>query len=123
MVQARFQEAHRVFVRAHLGFVTPRQLGPHAAERSRARLLIMIIMDFDRRAVLPGRHDLRTAAYPADRRYGGLAACGPLFAGVLTIVSLSSIALPGINGFVVRIPGAAGILPHLPIATAPRRPA
>jgi len=39
-------------------------------------------------------------AQPLIEAYGGIARVVPLFAAILTIVSLSSIALPGTNGFV-----------------------
>jgi len=46
--------------------------------------------------------------------YGGIARVVPLFAVVLTIVSLSSIALPGTNGFVgefLVLLGSFGVYP------------
>ena len=50
--------------------------------------------------------------------YGGLARVVPLFAAILTIVSLSSIALPGTNGFVGEFLVLLGSFRTYPIATA-----
>src|SRR3989441_3485394 len=50
--------------------------------------------------------------------FGGIAKVVPLFAAVLTIVSLSSIALPGTNGFVGEFLVLLGSFRTYPIATA-----
>src|SRR2546422_2763546 len=50
--------------------------------------------------------------------YGGIARVVPLFAAILTIVSLSSIALPGTNGFVGEFLVLLGSFRTYPIATA-----
>src|SRR6266516_4361957 len=50
--------------------------------------------------------------------YGGIARVVPLFAAILTIVSLSSIALPGTNGFVGEFLILIGSFRTYPIATA-----
>jgi NADH-quinone oxidoreductase subunit M len=48
--------------------------------------------------------------------YGGIARVVPLFAAILTIVSLSSIALPGTNGFVGEFLVLLGAFRTYPIA-------
>jgi len=50
--------------------------------------------------------------------YGGIARVVPLFAAILTLVSLSSIALPGTNGFVGEFLVLVGSFRTYPIATA-----
>src|SRR5438128_1929876 len=50
--------------------------------------------------------------------YGGIARVVPLFAAILTVVSLSSIALPGTNGFVGEFLVLLGSFRTYPIATA-----
>src|SRR5438270_6360215 len=50
--------------------------------------------------------------------YGGIARVVPLFAAILTIVSLSSIALPGTNGFVGEFLVLLGSFRTYPVATA-----
>ncbi|HLZ44394.1 MAG TPA: proton-conducting transporter membrane subunit, partial [Gemmatimonadales bacterium] len=50
--------------------------------------------------------------------YGGIARIMPLFAAILTIVSLSSIALPGTNGFVGEFLVLLGSFRTYPLATA-----
>ena len=50
--------------------------------------------------------------------YGGIARVVPLFAAILTIVSLSSIGLPGTNGFVGEFLVLLGAFRTYPVATA-----
>jgi NADH-quinone oxidoreductase subunit M len=50
--------------------------------------------------------------------YGGIARVVPLFAAILTIVSLSSIALPATNGFVGEFLVLLGAFRTYPVATA-----
>ena len=50
--------------------------------------------------------------------YGGIARVVPLFAAILTVVSLSSIALPGTNGFVGEFLVLLGAFRTYPIAAA-----
>ena len=50
--------------------------------------------------------------------YGGLARSVPMFAAVLTLVSLSSIGLPGTNGFVGEFLVLIGSYEAAPVATA-----
>jgi NADH-quinone oxidoreductase subunit M len=50
--------------------------------------------------------------------YGGIARVVPMFAAILTLVSLSSIALPGTNGFVGEFLVLIGSFRTYPIATA-----
>src|SRR5439155_2837594 len=70
----------------------------------------------DRRAVLPGAHAVRAAAFASDRgvrrnREGRADARGGL-----TIVSLSSIGLPGTNGFVGEFLVLLGTFRTYPLA-------
>jgi len=50
--------------------------------------------------------------------YGGIARVVPLFAAVLTVVSLSSIGLPGTNGFVGEFLVLLGAFKTYPVASA-----
>ena len=45
----------------------------------------------------------------------GLQRPRPVLAGVFTVAMLASIGVPGLNGFVERVPGALGHLPHPPL--------
>ncbi len=49
--------------------------------------------------------------------YGGLAKIAPVFAGCLVLVGLSSIALPGLNGFVGEFLILVGTFARYPLAT------
>ena len=50
--------------------------------------------------------------------YGGIARVVPLFSAILTVVSLSSIALPGTNGFVGEFLVLLGSFRTYPVITA-----
>jgi NADH-quinone oxidoreductase subunit M len=50
--------------------------------------------------------------------FGGMAKITPVYAVLFMIVTLSSIGLPGLNGFVGRVPGPAGLRSR----TTPTRP-
>src|SRR2546425_1386831 len=100
MVQPDFKKLVAYSSVAHLGFVT---LGIWALtlQSVQGALLIMINHGISTGALffLVGmlyerRHSRLIEAF------GGIARVVPLFAAILTIVSLSSIALPGTNGFV-----------------------
>src|SRR5437879_3102168 len=54
--------------------------------------------------------------------YGGIARVVPLFAAILTVVSLSSIALPGTNGFVGEFLVPLGSFRNYPLARSLRTP-
>jgi NADH-quinone oxidoreductase subunit M len=103
---------------AHLGFV---MLGIWALtlQSVQGALLVMINHGISTGAlfflvgmIYERRHSRLIAAY------GGLARVMPLFAAVLTVVSLSSIALPGTNGFVGEFLVLIGSFRTYPIATA-----
>src|SRR6266498_1618812 len=100
MVQPDFKKLIAYSSVAHLGFV---MLGIWALtlQSVQGALLIMINHGISTGAlfflvgmIYERRHSRLLEAY------GGIARVVPLFSGVLTIVSLSSIALPGTNGFV-----------------------
>jgi NADH-quinone oxidoreductase subunit M len=103
---------------AHLGFV---MLGIWALtlQSVQGALLIMINHGISTGAlfflvgmIYERRHSRLIAAY------GGIARVVPLFAAILTVVSLSSIALPGTNGFVGEFLVLIGSFRTYPIATA-----
>jgi NADH-quinone oxidoreductase subunit M len=103
---------------AHLGFV---MLGIWAltVQSVQGALLVMINHGISTGALffLVGmlyerRHSRRL---DAD---GGLAKVMPIFAAILTVVSLSSIGLPGTNGFVGEFLVLLGAFPRYPWATA-----
>ena len=54
---------------------------------------------FDRRAVRGRWHDLRALSHARDHRLGGLARRTPILAFFFVLFTLSSIGLPGLNGF------------------------
>ncbi len=103
---------------AHLGFVV---LGIWALtlQSVQGALLIMINHGISTGAlfflvgmIYERRHSRLIEAY------GGIARVVPLFAAILTIVSLSSIALPGTNGFVGEFLVLLGSFRTYPVATA-----
>src|SRR5467141_1451978 len=118
MVQPDFKKLVAYSSVAHLGFV---MLGIWALtlQSVQGALLIMINHGISTGALffLVGmlyerRHSRLIEAY------GGIARVVPLFAAILTIVSLSSIALPGTNGFVGEFLVLLGSFRTYPIATA-----
>jgi len=118
MVQPDFKKLVAYSSVAHLGFV---MLGIWALtlQSVQGALLIMINHGISTGALffLVGmlyerRHSRLIEAY------GGIARVVPLFAAILTIVSLSSIALPGTNGFVGEFLVLLGSFRAYPIATA-----
>src|SRR5438552_1428476 len=118
MVQPDFKKLIAYSSVAHLGFVT---LGIWALtlQSFPGALLIMInhgistgALFFLAGMIYERRHTRLIEAY------GGIARVVPLFAAILTIVSLSSIALPGTNGFVGEFLVLLGSFRTYPIATA-----
>src|SRR3989449_7213109 len=118
MVQPDFKKLIAYSSVAHLGFV---MLGIWALtlQSVQGALLVMINHGISTGALffLVGmlyerRHSRLIEAF------GGIAKVVPLFAAILTIVSLSSIALPGTNGFVGEFLVLLGSFRTYPIATA-----
>jgi len=118
MVQPDFKKLIAYSSVAHLGFV---MLGIWALtlQSVQGALLIMINHGISTGAlfflvgmIYERRHSRLIEAY------GGIARVMPLFAAILTIVSLSSIALPGTNGFVGEFLVLLGSFRTYPVATA-----
>src|SRR5438876_1376015 len=118
MVQPDFKKLIAYSSVAHLGFV---MLGIWALtlQSVQGALLVMInhgistgALFFLAGMIYERRHSRLIEAY------GGIARVVPLFAAILTIVSLSSIALPGTNGFVGEFLVLLGSFRMYPIATA-----
>jgi NADH-quinone oxidoreductase subunit M len=118
MVQPDFKKLIAYSSVAHLGFV---MLGIWALtlQSVQGALLVMINHGISTGALffLVGmlyerRHSRLIEAY------GGIARVVPLFAAILTVVSLSSIALPGTNGFVGEFLVLIGSFRTYPVATA-----
>src|SRR5216110_1446020 len=118
MVQPDFKKLIAYSSVAHLGFV---MLGIWALtlQSVQGALLVMINHGISTGAlfflvgmIYERRHSRLIEAY------GGIARVVPLFAAILTIVSLSSIALPGTNGFVGEFLVLLGSFCTYPIATA-----
>src|SRR5881397_108002 len=118
MVQPDFKKLIAYSSVAHLGFV---MLGIWAltVQSVQGALLVMVnhgistgALFFLAGMIYERRHSRLIAAY------GGIAKVVPLFAAILTIVSLSSIALPGTNGFVGEFLVLVGAFRTYPIATA-----
>src|SRR5881397_4050946 len=118
MVQPDFKKLIAYSSVAHLGFV---MLGIWALtlQSVQGSLLVMINHGISTGALffLVGmlyerRHSRMIAAY------GGIARVVPLFAAILTFVSLSSIGLPGTNGFVGEFLVLVGAFQTYPVATA-----
>jgi NADH-quinone oxidoreductase subunit M len=118
MVQPDFKKLVAYSSVAHLGFV---MLGIWALtlQSIQGALLIMINHGVSTGALffLIGMVYERRHSRLIDA-YGGIARVVPLFAAILTIVSLSSIALPGTNGFVGEFLVLLGSFRTYPIATA-----
>jgi len=117
MVQPDFKKLIAYSSVAHLGFV---MLGIWALtlQSVQGALLVMInhgistgALFFLAGIIYERRHSRLIEAY------GGIARVVPLFAAILTIVSLSSIALPGTNGFVGEFLILIGSFRTYPIAT------
>src|SRR5881409_925381 len=116
MVQPDFKKLIAYSSVAHLGFV---MLGIWALtlQSVQGALLVMINHGISTGALffLVGmlyerRHSRLIAAF------GGIARVVPLFAAILTVVSLSSIALPGTNGFVGEFLVLLGAFRTYPVA-------
>jgi NADH-quinone oxidoreductase subunit M len=118
MVQPDFKKLIAYSSVAHLGFV---MLGIWALtlQSVQGALLVMINHGISTGAlfflvgmIYERRHSRLIEAY------GGIARVVPMFAAILTIVSLSSIALPGTNGFVGEFLVLLGSFRTYPVATA-----
>jgi NADH-quinone oxidoreductase subunit M len=117
MVQPDFKKLIAYSSVAHLGFV---MLGIWALtlQSVQGALLVMINHGISTGAlfflagILYERRHIRLLA-----AFGGLARVLPLFAAVLTVVSLSSIGLPGTNGFVGEFLILIGAFKTYPVAT------
>jgi NADH-quinone oxidoreductase subunit M len=118
MVQPDFKKLIAYSSVAHLGFV---MLGIWALtlQSVQGALLIMINHGISTGAlfflvgmIYERRHSRLIEAY------GGIARVVPMFAAILTLVSLSSIALPGTNGFVGEFLVLVGSFKTYPVATA-----
>jgi len=118
MVQPDFKKLIAYSSVAHLGFV---MLGIWALtlQSVQGALLIMINHGISTGALffLVGMIYERRHSRLIES-YGGIARVVPLFAAILTLVSLSSIALPGTNGFVGEFLVLIGSFRTYPIATA-----
>jgi NADH-quinone oxidoreductase subunit M len=117
MVQPDFKKLIAYSSVAHLGFVV---LGIWALtlQSVQGALLVMINHGISTGAlfflvgmIYERRHSRLIAAY------GGIARVVPLFAAILTVVSLSSIALPGTNGFVGEFLVLLGSFRTYPVIT------
>jgi NADH-quinone oxidoreductase subunit M len=117
MVQPDFKKLIAYSSVAHLGFV---MLGIWALtlQSVQGAILIMINHGISTGAlfflvgmIYERRHSRLIEAY------GGIARVVPLFAAILTIVSLSSIALPATNGFVGEFLVLLGAFRTYPVAT------
>src|SRR3989442_2104814 len=116
MVQPDFKKLIAYSSVAHLGFV---MLGIWALtlQSVQGALLVMINHGISTGAlfflvgmIYERRHSRLIAAY------GGIARVVPLFAAILTFVSLSAIGLPGTNGFVGEFLVLVGAFPTHPVA-------
>ena len=118
MVQPDFKKLIAYSSVAHLGFV---MLGIWALtlQSVQGALLVMINHGISTGALffLVGMIYERRHSRLIDA-YGGIAKVVPLFAAILTIVSLSSIGLPGTNGFVGEFLVLLGAFRTYPVATA-----
>ncbi|HEY6854420.1 MAG TPA: NADH-quinone oxidoreductase subunit M [Gemmatimonadales bacterium] len=117
MVQPDFKKLIAYSSVAHLGFV---MLGIWAltVQSVQGALLVMINHGLSTGALffLVGMLYERRHSRLIDA-YGGIARVVPLLAAVLTIVSLSSIGLPGTNGFVGEFLVLVGSFHTYPVAT------
>jgi NADH-quinone oxidoreductase subunit M len=117
MVQPDFKKLIAYSSVSHLGFV---MLGIWALtlQSVQGALLVMVnhgistgALFFLAGMIYERRHSRLIEAF------GGIARVVPLFAGILTVVSLSSIGLPGTNGFVGEFLVLLGAFRTYPIAT------
>ena len=117
MVQPDFKKLVAYSSVSHLGFV---MLGIFAVtlQSVQGALMVMISHGISTGALflLVGMIYERRHTREIDA-YGGIARVVPLFATALTIVSLSSIGLPGTNGFVGEFLVLVGSFKPYPIAT------
>jgi NADH-quinone oxidoreductase subunit M len=117
MVQPDFKKLIAYSSVAHLGFV---MLGIWAltVQSVQGALLVMINHGLSTGALffLVGMLYERRHSRLIDA-YGGIARVVPLLAAILTIVSLSSIGLPGTNGFVGEFLVLVGSFQTYPVAT------
>jgi NADH-quinone oxidoreductase subunit M len=116
MVQPDFKRLIAYSSVSHLGFV---MLGFWALtlQSTQGALMVMISHGVSTGALffLVGMiYERRHSRMIAD--FGGIAKAVPAFAAVLTFVSLSSIGLPGTNGFVGEFLVLAGSFPTQPVA-------
>ena len=118
MVQPDFKKLIAYSSVAHLGFV---MLGIWALtlQSVQGALLVMINHGISTGALffLVGMIYERRHSRLIDA-YGGIARVVPLFAAILTVVSLSSIGLPGTNGFVGEFLVLLGAFKTYPVASA-----
>jgi NADH-quinone oxidoreductase subunit M len=118
MVQPDFKKLIAYSSVAHLGFV---MLGIWALtlQSVQGALLVMINHGISTGALffLVGMIYERRHSRLIDA-YGGIARVVPLFAAILTVVSLSSIGLPGTNGFVGEFLVLLGSFRTYPVASA-----
>ena len=118
MVQPDFKKLIAYSSVAHLGFV---MLGIWAltVQSVQGALLVMINHGISTGALffLVGMIYERRHSRLIDA-YGGIARVVPLFAAILTVVSLSSIGLPGTNGFVGEFLVLLGAFRTYPVAVA-----
>jgi NADH-quinone oxidoreductase subunit M len=117
MVQPDFKKLIAYSSVSHLGFV---MLGIWALtlQSVQGALLVMVnhgistgALFFLAGMIYERRHSRLIEAF------GGIARVVPLFSGILTVVSLSSIGLPGTNGFVGEFLVLLGAFRTYPIAT------
>ncbi len=118
MVQPNFKKLVAYSSISHLGFV---MLGIWALTLQSVEGAIIIMINhgistgalfFLAGMIYERRHTLEIADY------GGIARVMPLFAAVLTLVALSSIGLPGTNGFIGEFLVLLGSFERYPWATA-----
>jgi NADH-quinone oxidoreductase subunit M len=117
MVQPDFKKLVAYSSVSHMGFV---MLGIFAltAQSVQGAVMVMISHGISTGALflLVGMIYERRHARSIDA-YGGIARVVPLFAAILTIVSLSSIGVPGTNGFVGEFLVLLGSFKEYPVLT------
>ena len=108
---------------AHLGFVMLGIFALNVAGSRRRGPADGEPRALDRRALPARRHALRAAPHPRDRRRSAASRsrcrCSPRCFG---IVAMSSIGLPGLNGFVGEFLILLGVVPGEPVGRRDRRP-
>ena len=115
---ARHQEAGRLFLGEPPRVRDAGHLGRNPARACRASLMIMISHGLSTGALflLIGMiYERRHTRLIAD--YGGIARVVPVFSLIFTVVALSSIGLPGLNGFVGEFLVLLGSFKAFPLAT------